>query len=64
MSQNVSLAACVLMGWCWMAVGDVFPKTNARVSMEDTFINLVKPSESTATHGMLFQRVSFCNKGC
>lgn len=64
MSQNAFLAACVLMGWYWMAVEDVFPKINAHVSMEDTFINLGKPSKWTATHGMLFQRALFYNKGC
>lgn len=64
MSQNVSLAACVLMGWYWMAVEDVFPKTSAHVSMEDTFINPGKQSKLTATHGMLYQGVLFYNKGC
>ncbi|KAJ7411355.1 hypothetical protein BTVI_50229 [Pitangus sulphuratus] len=52
-SQNVFLAACVLMDWYWMAVEDVFPKISVRVCMEDTFINLGKPSKWTATHGKL-----------
>lgn len=62
MSQNVFLAACVLMGLYWMAVEDVFPKINAHVSMEATFINLGKQSKWTATHGMLFQDPCFITK--
>lgn len=62
MSQNVLLAACVLMGWYWMAVEDVFPKINAHVFMEDSFINLGKPSKWTATHGMLLQGTMLYNK--
>lgn len=64
MSRNVFLAACVLMDWYWMAVEDVFPKISAHVFMEDTSINLGKPSKWTATHGTLSQGALFYRKVC